>query len=44
LFNIPAVGVWIVAVLANVTALQRIIAVRSQAHAEAKRMIHVEGK
>ncbi|HEY5984469.1 MAG TPA: CDP-alcohol phosphatidyltransferase family protein [Anaerolineales bacterium] len=33
LLNIPAVGVWIVAVLANVTALQRILVVRSQAHA-----------
>ena len=36
LFNIPAVGVWIVAVLANLTALQRIWVVRAQAHANAK--------
>jgi CDP-diacylglycerol--glycerol-3-phosphate 3-phosphatidyltransferase len=31
LFNLPAVAVWIVAVLANVTALQRIWRVRQQA-------------
>ena len=36
LFNIPAVGVWIVAILANFTALQRIWVVRAQAHANAK--------
>ncbi len=32
LFNIPAVGVWIIAILANITALQRIAVVRAQAH------------
>ena len=31
LFNLPAVAVWIVAVLANITALQRIWRVRQQA-------------
>jgi CDP-diacylglycerol--glycerol-3-phosphate 3-phosphatidyltransferase len=31
-FNIPMVALWILAVLANVTALQRIIDVRSQVH------------
>lgn len=36
LFAIPNVGVWIIAVLANFTALQRIWVVRSQAHARAK--------
>ena len=36
LFNIPAVGVWIVAILANITALQRIWFVRAQAHANAR--------
>lgn len=36
LFNIPAVGVWVVAILANFTALQRIWFVRSQAHAKAR--------
>jgi CDP-diacylglycerol---glycerol-3-phosphate 3-phosphatidyltransferase len=37
LFNIPAVGVWIIAILANITALQRIWFVRAQAHANAKK-------
>ena len=32
LFNIPAAGVWIIAILANFTALQRIAVVRAQAH------------
>ncbi|HEY2979694.1 MAG TPA: CDP-alcohol phosphatidyltransferase family protein [Anaerolineales bacterium] len=32
LFNIPLVGVWVIAVLANLTALQRIWVVRAQAH------------
>lgn len=32
LFNVPLVGVWIIAVLANLTALQRIWVVRAQAH------------
>ena len=31
-FNIPLVAMWIIAILANVTALQRILYVRSQAH------------
>ena len=44
LFNIPAVGVWIVAVLANLTALQRILVVRAQAHGLAKRLIPEESK
>ena len=34
IFNIPMVGLWIVAVLANFTALQRILHVRRQAHVE----------
>lgn len=38
LFNIPAVGVWVVAILANLTALQRIWFVRSQAHAKAREL------
>ena len=33
-FNIPWVGIWIIAVLANITALQRILHVRRLAHAE----------
>ena len=36
LFNIPKVGLWIVAVLANFTAIQRIIYVRRQAHEQMK--------
>ena len=32
--NIPWVGVWIIAVLANITAIQRILYVRRIAHAE----------
>ncbi|RME06845.1 MAG: CDP-alcohol phosphatidyltransferase family protein [Anaerolineae bacterium] len=35
-FNIPHIGVGIIAVLANVTALQRIVYVRRQAHAQMK--------
>ena len=31
LFNIPVIGVWIIAILANFTALQRIAVVRAQA-------------
>ena len=44
LFNIPAIGVWIIAVLANFTALQRIYYVRAQAHAnmKAKRVLAKE--
>lgn len=34
LFSIPQVGVWIIAVLANITALQRIVDVRRQAKAK----------
>lgn len=34
IFNIPLVGIWIIAVLANLTALQRILDVRRQAHTE----------
>jgi CDP-diacylglycerol--glycerol-3-phosphate 3-phosphatidyltransferase len=44
LFNIPAVGVWIVAILANFTALQRIWVVRAQAHASAKRLLPEESR
>ena len=44
LFNIPTIGVWIVAVLANFTALQRIWIVRAQAHANAKRLRTEESK
>jgi CDP-diacylglycerol--glycerol-3-phosphate 3-phosphatidyltransferase len=44
LFNFPAVGVWIIAVLANFTALQRIVVVRSQAHARARALIPEETK
>lgn len=33
IFNQPVLGVWIIAVLANLTALQRILEVRKQAHA-----------
>jgi CDP-diacylglycerol--glycerol-3-phosphate 3-phosphatidyltransferase len=34
IFKIPVVGIWIVAVLANITAFQRIIHVRRLAHLE----------
>jgi len=44
LFNLPAAAVWIVAVLANLTALQRIWVVRAQAHADAARLIAEESK
>jgi CDP-diacylglycerol---glycerol-3-phosphate 3-phosphatidyltransferase len=36
IFNIPAVGVWIIAVLANLTAFQRIMDVRRQARSKSK--------
>jgi CDP-diacylglycerol--glycerol-3-phosphate 3-phosphatidyltransferase len=36
ILNIPMVGVWIIAVLANVTAIQRILDVRRQAHEQNK--------
>ncbi len=35
-FNVPKIGVGIIAILANVTALQRIIHVRRQAHEQMK--------
>jgi len=34
ILNIPLIGIWVIAVLANVTALQRILDVRRQAHAK----------
>jgi CDP-diacylglycerol--glycerol-3-phosphate 3-phosphatidyltransferase len=42
LFNIPVIGVWIIAILANFTALQRIWYVRAQAHTNAKRVLAKE--
>ena len=36
IFNIPMVGIWIIAVFANITALQRILDVRRQAHEQNK--------
>ena len=36
IFNIPMVGIWIIAVFANFTALQRIADVRRQAHEQNK--------
>ncbi len=36
IFNIPMVGIWIIAVFANFTALQRIVDVRRQAHEQNK--------
>ncbi|HEX8990925.1 MAG TPA: CDP-alcohol phosphatidyltransferase family protein [Anaerolineales bacterium] len=42
LFNIPVIGVWIVAILANFTALQRIWIVRAQAHANTKSVLAKE--
>jgi CDP-diacylglycerol--glycerol-3-phosphate 3-phosphatidyltransferase len=44
LFNIPLVGVWIIAILANFTALQRIWYVRAQAHANTKRLLAKESR
>jgi CDP-diacylglycerol--glycerol-3-phosphate 3-phosphatidyltransferase len=44
LFNIPIIGVWIIAILANFTALQRIWHVRGQAHANAKRVLAKESR
>ncbi len=38
LFNYPVIGVWIIAVLANFTALQRIWVVRAQAHAAVRNL------
>lgn len=37
LFNVPVLGVWVIAVLANFTALQRIWVVRAQAHQTLKK-------
>jgi CDP-diacylglycerol--glycerol-3-phosphate 3-phosphatidyltransferase len=34
ILHIPQIGIWIIAVLANITALQRIIDVRRQAHSK----------
>ena len=39
IFNIPMVGVWIIAIFANFTALQRIVDVRRQAH-EQNKILH----
>jgi CDP-diacylglycerol--glycerol-3-phosphate 3-phosphatidyltransferase len=39
IFNIPIVGIWIIAIFANITALQRINDVRRQAH-EQNKIIH----
>ncbi len=36
IFSIPMVGIWIIAVFANITALQRIADVRRQAHEQNK--------
>ncbi len=44
LFNVPIIGVWIVAILANFTALQRIWYVRAQAHANGKRVLAKESR
>lgn len=44
LFNIPIIGVWIIAILANFTALQRIWYVRAQAHANGKRVLAKESR
>ena len=33
-FNIPTIGIWIIAILANITAVQRILFVRKVAHEE----------
>jgi CDP-diacylglycerol--glycerol-3-phosphate 3-phosphatidyltransferase len=41
-FNIPVVGISIVAVLANLTALQRILIVRRQARSHLKETQHVD--
>ncbi len=38
-FNYPLIGVWIIAVLANFTALQRIWVVRAQAHERLRNLI-----
>jgi CDP-diacylglycerol--glycerol-3-phosphate 3-phosphatidyltransferase len=38
-FNIPKVGIWIIAIFANFTAIQRIVDVRRQAH-EQNKILH----
>jgi len=43
-FGVPGAGVWIIAVLANLTALQRIWLVRAQAHANPKRLVTQESR
>ncbi len=43
-FNIPVIGVWIIAILANFTALQRIWVVRAQAHGSEKKISAKEYK
>ncbi len=43
-FNIPVIGVWIIAILANFTALQRIWVVRVQAHGSEKKISAKEYK
>ena len=40
LFNIPVIGVWIIAILANFTALQHIWVVRAQAHDRMQTQLH----
>lgn len=35
-FNIPKIGIWIIAIFANFTAIQRIVDVRRQAHEQNK--------
>ena len=40
LLNIPVIGVWIIAILANFTALQRIWVVRAQAHDRMRTQLH----
>lgn len=44
LFNVAAAGVWIVAILANITALQRIMVVRAQAHSRSRPLTPEESK
>ena len=39
ILNIPVVGIWIIAILGNITAIQRILDVRRQAH-EQNKILH----
>jgi CDP-diacylglycerol--glycerol-3-phosphate 3-phosphatidyltransferase len=39
IFTVPMVGIWIIAILANFTAIQRIVDVRRQAH-EQNKILH----